>query len=207
MQKKGRTNNKMNIGVDIDGVLTDMERMAIDYGTKMCVEEKIPIKLNVEKYWESEKYSWTVEQENKFWNKNLIPYIVESETRKFAAEVLEKLQQEKNKIYIITARNEEGMPTEYYGKMQPLTIEWLKKQKIKYEKIIFTNDSEKLNKCIENNVDIMIEDSPVNIESISKKIKVIKFDCQYNKHVKGENVITAYSWYHIYDIIKKLNTK
>ena len=32
----------MNIGVDIDGVLTDMERMAIDYGTKMCVEKNIP---------------------------------------------------------------------------------------------------------------------------------------------------------------------
>lgn len=196
----------MNIGVDIDGVLTDMERMAIDYGTKMCIEENIPIKLNVEKYWESEKYSWTIEQENKFWNKNLVPYITESETRKFATEVLERLQQENNKIYIITARNEEGMPAEYYGKMQSLTIEWLKKKKIKYEKIIFTNDIEKLNKCIENNVEIMIEDSPANIENISQKIKVIKFDCQYNKHVKGENIITAYSWYHIYEIIKKLNT-
>ena len=33
----------MNIGVDIDGVLTDLERMALDFGTKMCVEENIPI--------------------------------------------------------------------------------------------------------------------------------------------------------------------
>ena len=35
----------MNIGVDIDGVLTDLERMALDFGTKMCVEENIPIEF------------------------------------------------------------------------------------------------------------------------------------------------------------------
>ena len=56
----------MNIGVDIDGVLTDMERMAIDYGTKMCVEKNIPIKLDLNKYWEIEKYNWSAEQEDQF---------------------------------------------------------------------------------------------------------------------------------------------
>ena len=53
----------------------------------------------------------------------------------------------------------------------------------------------------------MIEDSPDNIKNISNKIKVIKFDCQYNKHVNGENIITAYSWYHIYQIIKEREGK
>ena len=62
----------MNIGVDIDGVLTDLERMALDFGTKMCVEENIPIELNLSKYWEIEKYNWTKEQEELFWNKNLV---------------------------------------------------------------------------------------------------------------------------------------
>ena len=56
----------MNIGVDIDGVLTDLERMALDFGTKMCVEENIPIELNLSKYWEIEKYNWTKEQEELF---------------------------------------------------------------------------------------------------------------------------------------------
>ena len=62
-----------------------------------------------------------------------------------------------------------------------------------------------MQKCIENNVDIMIEDTPSNIQNISTKIKVIKFDCQYNKQILGANVVTAYSWYHIYDIIEKVN--
>lgn len=195
----------MNIGIDIDGVLTDLEKAIIDFGTKMSVEEKWPIKINVSKYWEVEALEWTQEQADKFWNKYLVEYVVESKPRMFSEEIIEMLKKEENNIYIITARNEYGMPPEYYGKMQELTREWLKNQDIKYDKLIFARDSEKLHQCIENNVEIMIEDSPNNIEDISKKIKVIKFDCQYNKQVNGENIITAYSWYHIYDIIKKFN--
>lgn len=171
----------------------------------MSVEEKWPIKIDVSKYWEVEALEWTQEQADKFWNKYLVEYVVESKPRMFSEEIIEMLKKEENNIYIITARNEYGMPPEYYGKMQELTREWLKNQDIKYDKLIFARDSEKLHQCIENNVEIMIEDSPNNIEDISKKIKVIKFDCQYNKQVNGENIITAYSWYHIYDIIKKFN--
>ena len=195
----------MNIGIDIDGVLTDLEKAIIDFGTKMSVEEKWPIKIDVSKYWEVEALEWTQEQADKFWNKYLVEYVVESKPRMFSEEIIEMLKKEENNIYIITARNEYGMPPEYYGKMQELTREWLKNQDIKYDKLIFARDSEKLHQCIENNVEIMIEDSPNNIEDISKKIKVIKFDCQYNKQVNVENIITAYSWYHIYDIIKKFN--
>ena len=173
----------MNIGIDIDGVLTDLEKAIIDFGTKMSVEEKWPIKIDVSKYWEVEALEWTQEQADKFWNKYLVEYVVESKPRMFSEEIIEMLKKEENNIYIITARNEYGMPPEYYGKMQELTREWLKNQDIKYDKLIFARDSEKLHQCIENNVEIMIEDSPNNIEDISKKIKVIKFDCQYYKKI------------------------
>ena len=46
--------------------------------------------------------NWTKEQEELFWNKNLVPYVVESNPRKFAPQILEKLQEEGNKIFIIT---------------------------------------------------------------------------------------------------------
>ena len=197
----------MNIGIDIDGVLTDMEREVTDYATKMCVEEGLPIKVDVSKYYETDTFDWTQEQSDRFWNKYLVPYVVESNARKYSKEIIEKLRSEGNKIYIITARDESGMPEEYYGKMQKLTKEWLKKYEIRYDELIFAKDKEKLQKCIENNVDVMIEDSPGNIQNISTKIKVIKFDCQYNKQIYGKNIITAYSWYHIYDIIKKINIK
>ena len=194
----------MNIGIDIDGVLTNLERVMLDYGTKMCVEENWTINLDPREYSEEKEFNWTEEQAEKFWNRYLVKYVTESPSRAFAPEIIEKLQQEGNQIYLITARDESGMPPEYYGKMQELTKEWLKHQNIKYDKLIFAKDEEKLQQCVENNVAVMIEDSPKNIQNISNKIKVIKFDCQYNKHVKKENVITAYSWYHIYRIIKEM---
>ena len=187
----------MNIGVDIDGVLTDLERMALDFGTKMCVEENIPIELNLSKYWEIEKYNWTKEQEELFWNKNLVPYVVESNPRKFAPQILEKLQEEGNKIFIITARNESGMPPEYEGKMQELTKKWLLDNNIKYKKLIFTDDTNKLKNCIENNIDIMIEDSiETCINLINEGIETYTMNTRFNQNDLPLNRVST--WKEIY---------
>lgn len=194
----------MNIGIDIDGVLTNLERFALDYGTKFNIEEGIKIEIHPEEYWEQEKFSWTEEQEEKFWNKYLEYYVKELNPREFASEIIKKLQKEGHKIYIITARNESGLPLQHYGKMQEMTKQWLEKNNIQYEELIFTTDDKKIQHCLENNIEIMVEDSPKNILGISQKIPVIKFECLYNKNIEGKNIITAYSWYHIYDIISKM---
>lgn len=197
----------MNIGIDIDGVLTNFERELLDYATKMCVEENWPIKIKLDEYDEEKGFGWNEEQAMKFWDRYLIKYFSETPVRTFAPEVIEKLRQEGDNIYIITARNNYGMPIEYYGQEQEITKKWLDSNNIKYEKLIFAKDADKIKKCIENEVDVMIEDSPSNIENMSKQIKVIKFDCQYNKEVNNENVTTAYSWYHIYSIIQEMKGK
>ena len=193
----------MNIGIDIDGVLTDLESFMRNYGTKFCVEENHPIQISELNYNEKETFKWTAEQAEKFWNKYLVQYVVEGKPRECAQEVLKQLQENGNKIYLITARNEYGLPPEYYGKMQELTKKWLKENNIKYNKLVFAEDSEKLSQCIENKIDIMIEDSPQNILNISKQVLVIKYQNQYNEKIKGKNILTAYSWYHIYEIINK----
>ena len=194
----------MNIGIDIDGVLVDLEKFELTYGTELCVDNGWNIKINLEKYLDTEKFNWTEEQENKFWNKYLEKYVTESEPREYAREIIKKLKEEGNNIYIITARNEEGLPAEAYGKMQQFTKTWLDKNNIMYDKLIFAPDDEKINQCIENNVDVMIEDSPRNILSISSRIPVIKYNCRYNDKIKSKNIINAYSWWHIYEIINKM---
>jgi len=195
----------MNIGIDIDGVLTDFERQVLDYGIKTCVEEKWPINVDVNSYLEVDAFNWNDEQAQKFWSKYMIKYLTESPVRTFASEVIERLKNEGNKIVLITARHDDEMPKEHYGKMQPLTKKWLNANNIKYDEIIF--EQEKVQPCIDNNIDIMIEDSPKNIQELSNKIKVIKFDCQYNKDINNENITTAYSWYHIYNIIQEMKGK
>ena len=192
----------MNIGIDIDGVLTNYEREQLDYATKLCVDEGWDIDIDLGKYHETDTFNWNQDQANKFWNKYIIKYFSETPVRTFAPEVIEKLRKEGHKIYIITARDDYGMPPEHCGEEQQITKDWLKRNGINYEKLIF--ETEKLGPCIENKIDVMIEDSPGNIIELSKQIKVIKFDCQYNKDVNNENVTTAYSWYHIYKIIKEM---
>ena len=78
----------MNIGIDIDGVLTDLERTTIDFGTKMCIEENWPITIDLSKYWEVEAFGWTSEQADKFWNKYLVEYVTQSPARRFAKEII-----------------------------------------------------------------------------------------------------------------------
>ena len=194
----------MNIGIDIDGVLTDIEKFMVDYGTKFCLEEGLEIKIKQIDYSEKITYGLTQEQADRFWERYFSGYVIKEPHRKFAPDVINKLREQGNKIYIITARDEYGLTEEYYGKMQQLTKEWLINQNISYDKLIFARDEEKISQCLENNIDVMIEDSPRNINDISRKVKVIKYDCKYNENIEGPNIITAYSWYHIYDIINKL---
>lgn len=62
----------------------------------------------------------------------------------------------------------------------------------------------KLDICIKNNIDIMIEDNSENIMQVSTKIPVICYHSNHNSNCKGNNIYRAYSWYHVYEIIKKM---
>ena len=69
--------------------------------------------------------------------------------------------------------------------------------------IIFSPE-DKLQICKENNIDLMIEDKPRNVEMISQEIPVICFHNEYNENIQGENIIRCYSWYDIYSKICSL---
>ena len=79
--------------------------------------------------------------------------------------------------------------------------DWLSKNKIVYDQLLFTME-EKLNVCIDNNIDIMIEDKPQGILDISTKIPVICFHASYNENCKNDNIYRCYSWY---DILYTIN--
>ena len=55
-----------------------------------------------------------------------------------------------------------------------------------------------------NYIELMIEDSPENIKEISSKVPTFCYNCLYNKDIEGENITRVYSWYDIYDKIKKM---
>ena len=193
----------MRIGIDIDGVITDIERFIADYGTKYCKENNLSINIKAGEYDEFKTFNWTEEQGIKFWNEYIVYYATEYPARDFASEVIQKLKEEGHEIYIVTARNDYGVPKEYIGKMKDFVAKWLKDNNISYDKIIYTEGS-KLPYCVGNYIELMIEDSPENIKDVSTKIPVLCFDCNYNRNIEGKNITRVYSWYDVLDKISKL---
>ncbi len=193
----------MRIGIDIDGVLTNIEEFIADYEVKFCYENNLSYRVNLNEYDEAKALGISAENCEKFWNKYLKYYATEYRARDFASEVIKKLKEDGHEIYIVTARNEWGLIGDDYGKMKEFVKEWLKKNNIYYDKIVHTEET-KLPYCVGNYIDIMIEDKPENVKEISTKMPVLCYNSNYNADIKGKNITRVYSWYDIYNKINQM---
>ena len=194
----------MRIGIDIDGVLTDIEKWQLDYGSKFYYENYNKEIVNPKGYETNDIFNSTVECDDLFWDKYFKEYSINVEARKFASEVISKLKQDGYEINIITARvsflsHSANIMTKEEN--EQIVKDWLKKNDIYYDNIIFSPE-DKLDICLNNNIDIIIEDKVDNINKISTKIPVICFNAGYNEECKGENIFRVYTWYDIYNTIK-----
>lgn len=195
----------MKIGIDIDGVLTDVGRYGIDYISKYCVENNIEYNIGKQDYDYYKTFNISKNVENDFWNKYLESYAVNEKARPFASEVIERLKADGHEIYIITARWLTNRDDALGNKMRDIVKTWLHENGIVYDKLIFSKakQEKKSQEIVENEIDIMIEDSPNNINELSKIIPVICYDTEYNKSCIGKNIIRCYSWYDIYKKVRE----
>ena len=152
----------MKIGIDIDGVLTDIEQWQLDYGSKFYYEKYgLEIK-NYKGYETNEIFDVDIKLDDEFWSNYFRDYSINVEARKFANEVIDKLKKDGNEIYIVTARGSflshsaEVMSIE---ENRNIVLNWLKKNDIYYDNIIFSPE-DKLDICKQNKIDLMIEDRP-----------------------------------------------
>jgi len=201
----------MNIGIDIDGVLTDVRKFTIEEGLKYCEENKKGRLINPDAYSSEDVFDWDAETDLDFWKKNIFKYAETNPAIDGVSNNIKKLKDEGHKLYIITARwlaNEELKETteiskEISEKMRNTVKKWLSKNNIEYDYIIFSGE-DKSKHIIENNIDIMIEDSPHNLEELSKITKMICMNWGYNKGIENENIYRCYNWDEIYAKILEL---
>ena len=188
----------MNIGIDLDGVLTNFNEFCMSYGTKYASEIGKGKIVNSKGYESIEIFSWDMQTDMQFWEKYNSKYAEEEKPRPFAKEVLDKLKADGHKIYIITGRDN----GEYSNPFE-MTLNWLKKYNIEYDEIFFTNnfsDDEKANACLKNNVKIMIDDSKKNSYAVAKAgITALLMDTEYNRDAK--DLIRVHNWQEIYEYI------
>lgn len=195
----------MRIGIDIDGVLTNIGQFVIDYASKYCVENNIEYTVGEIDYDYCKTLNISREVEENFWNEYLEHYAVDEKARTFAAEVIEKLKNDGHEIYIITARLSISKDDDSKSKMKEVVKKWLSENKIVYDELIFSKAEKerKLQEIIENKIDLMIEDNPSNIEELSNIIPIICYDAEYNRTCTSDKVTRCYSWYDIYRNIKQ----
>ena len=195
----------MVIGVDVDGVLTDMEEYQLKYGKKYF--KKTDDEIKEDEIDISGIFGVSKTEREKFWLKYIWKYCVEP-PKMNSAETIRKLKEEGHEIHIITGRahtTEKGITGKLFRWM---LTKWLKKWDIPYDSITYCkekgSEADKVKACEELNVDVLIDDKRENVVEVGKTRKVLCFDAKYNQGVEGDNIIRVNNFNQVYDSIKRI---
>ena len=195
----------MKIGVDCDGVLTDLSAYVWHYGELYF--KKKPVNKKV--YDVAEIFGCTKKQELKFWLKYFWPYCRKWPPRDKAAEVLNNLSQEGHELYEITARmfvTQKGLLGWY---SRHVLLRWIHKWNFSFLVVFFcienTTLQDKLDGCRKYGVEVMIDDKPdVALCLAEEGIRVLLFDTEYNKEAVHKNIVRVHGWQDIYTAINSM---
>ena len=178
----------MNIAFDIDGVLTDFEWFLDTYGKRYfskCAGKEISVVEASSSV--AKRFGYSKEWEKRFYTKYLFWYAKKYPIRENAAEVIQTLRRQGNRCYFVTARALADSDNLLGKEMRNCLYKWLEKNRVEYDGIYFVSfqnsAKEKSNICQRLNIDIFVEDEPINIEVLNKVCKVICMSADYNQKV------------------------
>lgn len=190
----------MRIGIDIDGVLTDVfnyiKKSGEEFFNKNIVDETA--------YYVKDEFKITDAESSLYWKAYMLDYAKNEPPRKNASEIISKLKNEGNQIYIVTTRCRDLSYCNVSStEMEDIVRNWFKENNIYYDKIVFSKGDKKQD-CIDNNIDILIDDKPKNLVETSTIIPVICFDAPYNKKVNLANSYRVYNFNELYETINQI---
>ena len=193
----------MKIGIDIDNVLSNFNDILLnDYLEHDKTLNNNGI-IHKDEYIRK-MFDWDVSYEQEYYKNNIERLASFFTPIEDSSKYINKLKNTGNEIYIISGRDNGE-----YSDPHNMTINWLKKYNIPYDRLILTNaykHQEKADICNELGIDIMIDDS-VNVctKCSENNIECILFETPYNKKEYRFNRLG--SWKEIYDYItnKKVN--
>ncbi len=193
----------MKIGIDIDGVILDYERVLKTYGDLYdFIELKKDGIINRNEHYLRNRYDWTDEERMKFVNKYFLKLSKQTSLIPGAKDVIDMLQKEGNELIIISARG--GMIEE----MKDVAIEKFNEEGISFNKYHWKQD-DKLEVAKKEKIDVMIDDSYDVCKKISSNgIKTIYFrDKEMKVLEQNENLKEVSNWGEIYRYIKGMQSK
>ena len=190
----------MNIGIDIDNVISNFDEALLEEYLKHDNDLRGTGIVNKDLHMTEGMFDWTEKEEREFYLANIERIVKTLNVKDGAKEYIDKLKQDGHNIFIITGRDN----GEYTNPVE-MTQKWLKKNNIYYDKLIFTNAYKndkhgKTEKCFENNIDIMIDDS-VHIckDCMENNITTLLMDRVVTRKEKGMTRVK--NWKEIYEFI------
>lgn len=172
----------LNIGIDLDNTICNTEESIKRYERKYLNDNNI----TAEMLWNDNYYKVD------FLSKHLYNIYKNAIVKEDAIKVINDLSIN-NKIYIITARS-----NNFVDNIEELIKDYLNDNIIKYDMIII-NSGDKLQACLDNKIDIMIDDSYYNYGVLKdNNIKCILLD---DKKRYLDNIDRVSNWSEIEDIL------
>lgn len=193
-------NGKIKIAIDIDDCICNTVDADFSYGYYYAQEKGL---LTEGKDYDNSYFEVTETfnipkdkvddfhiSEKKFLmkNNNMFPFA-------FASSVINLLYQH-CEIIFLTARNEKY----FQYKALSYTKKWLKKFKFKYDKVVISQEKQKF--CIENGIDLVIEDRNAKLFN-DVGIPTILMLKSYNRNYNNLLSTHAINFIHLFDIINK----
>ena len=189
----------MRIGIDLDDTITKTDEILFKYAKIYNKEEKILFNINREEWNLTKAFGWNEENIKGFFSKYLKSIYEKAEIKENAKEKINALKNDGNKIIIITARD-----TKSLKEVHEVCKDWLINNKINVDKIVVDGEN-KAQKCLENKIDIFIDDNICNCENVynNLKIPVLLMNSRYNKDYQNPKIKRVYNWNEIYNEICK----
>lgn len=173
---------------DIDDTISETDAYSEYYIAKYFKENNLPyVKVKNDTRYAEAKFSWDGVTALKWYKVFGDDMMREFPCRPYAKEVINILYDMGHRVVIATARSKT-----WHDQPEQVTLEWLKKENIKYNKL-YVGRSDKENICVDENADFFLDDDVkqcTNVANLKSKTKSLIFNTDYNKNVEVSPQIT-----------------
>ena len=190
----------MKIGIDLDGVVFNTEMLWSTYAELYdCIELNRNSVITKEEPRFQERYDWSEEEKNTFLDK--YADITEFDLMPGAKQVIKMFKEDGHELVVITARG--AISNQKEG--ASIAAKKLEDEGIKFDRY-YWKQSEKLDVCKMEKVDVMIDDNYHICETLKEAgIPVIYFNSLSRKHLEEKDGLREVSnWGEAYRVIKSL---
>lgn len=194
----------MRIGLDIDNVITDFDEAILN---ESLIEDKNKrnkgiINKNATHIVHG-MFDWSKDEINEFFSNNMQRIAQNLKPKQNCREIMKKLKEEGNEIYLISHRAYPDYTSPY-----KLTTNWLIENEIPYDKLILSKSPDKTEECLKNKIDIMIDDRVDQCKKmIDKGINAYIFKTKYTNNYNTYNIPIIENWYNLYKVINNEKNK